>query len=63
MKRKGDTLFSIGHKLKCKLSIHSVISIGIQLLNCLEKLHELGFVHNDLKPDNVLVGDVSWSTY
>lgn len=60
MPRKGDTLFSIVNKLKCKLSIQSIVSIGLQLLGSLEKMHGLGFVHNDLKPDNVLVGDVSW---
>jgi casein kinase 1 len=26
------------------------------VLDCLERLHEAGFVHNDLKPENLLVG-------
>ena len=30
------------------------------ILNCLEKLHELGFVHRDLKPQNILFIDGSW---
>ena len=30
-------------------------SFGIQLLNILEKIHEVGFVYNDLKLDNLLL--------
>ena len=26
-------------------------------MDAIEKLHRLGYVHNDLKPDNVLIGD------
>jgi serine/threonine protein kinase len=32
------------------------IQIGIQLLDNLKSLHECGFIHGDLKPDNILIG-------
>ena len=30
-------------------------SFGIQILNILEKIHEVGFIYNDLKLDNLLL--------
>lgn len=29
------------------------------MIKILEKLHEAGVVHSDIKPDNILIGDVS----
>ena len=29
------------------------------MVTCLEKVHELGYVYNDLKPDNILIGNSS----
>lgn len=39
-----------------RLSLAVVCSIGIQLLNRLESLHECGFIHRDIKPQNILLG-------
>lgn len=36
-----------------------MIQIGIQLISCIQQVHELGFVYNDLKPDNILIGNSS----
>jgi serine/threonine protein kinase len=37
--------------------LKTVCQIGIRLLQILEKLHRIGKIYNDLKLDNILVGD------
>lgn len=37
---------------------HEVVPLGVAILDALEKIHAAGFVHRDLKPDNLVrVGD------
>lgn len=35
------------------------MTIGIQLIELLEKLHSIGYIHCDIKPDNIMIGDYS----
>ena len=35
----------------------TVLQIGIQLLDSFRMIHEAGYTYNDLKLDNVLIGD------
>ena len=47
-----------GDKL-CKdksFTVAAVMKFGRDLLGCLQKIHEAGFMHNDLKPMNMLFG-------
>lgn len=37
------------------ISLNDILSIAIQLINCLEKLHNIGIIHRDLKPENILM--------
>ena len=37
------------------LSVQCAAQIGIQLLNALEIIHEKGYLHCDIKPDNFMV--------
>ena len=38
-------------------SLKTVCQIGIRLIEMFECIHDLGLVYNDLKLDNILVGD------
>jgi len=40
-----------------EFSDKSIYSLGIQLLNIFEQIHEAGFVYNDLKLDNLMIDD------
>ena len=39
-----------------KMSSYDIIDISIQMLKVLEIMHESGYVHNDLKLDNIMIG-------
>ena len=39
---------------KRKFSLQTIITIGILMLEILEKFHSLGYVHNDMKPQNIM---------
>ena len=34
-----------------------IIDLGLKLLSLLEKLHAKGYIHCDLKPDNIMIGN------
>lgn len=55
--RFGRTLQDIMDRRCSLFSLKSVVQIGIQLTTLLERFHSLGLVYNDLKPDNICVGN------
>ena len=56
MERFGQTLEFYQMINKSKFSFKTVHQIGIQLITLLEQFHQIGYVYNDLKPDNICVG-------
>ncbi|CDW81237.1 ck1 family protein kinase [Stylonychia lemnae] len=44
----------LGPSLK-KLLHHSKHGVSLQTINLIKKLHQIGFVHRDIKPDNILI--------
>lgn len=40
-----------------KFSHKTIYQLGIKIINILERIHEAGYVYNDMKFDNILVGN------
>ena len=56
MPRYGQNLQKILVERNLEMSKASVFDLGLSLLDRLEIIHNSGFVYNDLKPDNILIG-------
>lgn len=39
-----------------KFSLKTVLMIGLQAIDRIEALHAIGYVHRDIKPDNLAIG-------
>lgn len=53
----GLNLNDLLKRNKKHFSLKCVVSIGISLLGLLEKLHGFGYIHCDIKPDNIMIGN------
>ena len=54
MPKYGATLQDLFEERKGQFSAASIYSLGIQVLNILEQMHQAGYIFNDLKLDNLL---------
>jgi serine/threonine protein kinase len=41
-----------------RLSLKTVIMLGLQILDRIEYIHENGFLHGDIKPSNFMIGKI-----
>ncbi len=57
MDKLGDSLRKIHDKLHNQFTFKTAAQIGIPFISILEQVHELGYVYNDIKPDNILIGN------
>jgi serine/threonine protein kinase len=53
--RLGKTLSDIFMESRRRLRKADVLKIGVQLLKAIERLHDIGYLHLDIKPDNMLI--------
>lgn len=56
MDRLGPSLEDRLNECKRRMSIKSVMMIGIQAMRRIEFVHSKSFLHRDIKPDNMLMG-------
>ena len=49
------TLKDILHDEKTSLTMQDTIQMGIQLIDCAENLHHTGYIHNDIKMENIMI--------
>ncbi|KAG1773505.1 casein kinase I isoform delta-like protein [Suillus occidentalis] len=55
LKQLGNGV-GIPHVIWFGRDLHTVVNIRDQLLSCLEYIHSYGYIHSDIKPQNILVG-------
>ena len=40
-----------------KFSFQTIMQIGIQMIEMIQEFHSTGYVYNDLKPENICIGE------
>ena len=52
----GPSLADLYQFCGYKFSLKTTLMVAIQLIERMEYMHQLGFIHRDVKPDNFLMG-------
>ena len=59
IKKLGISLKQILEFQELDITNVDILKLGLRLIKIVEQLHQIGIVHLDIKPDNILIGDVS----
>ena len=57
LEKLGPSIDDLFTRITGQFTLLTVMNIGIALVRLIEKMHQKGFIHCDLKPDNILIGD------
>ena len=52
----GPSIENLKDFCENKFSLKTALNIGLQILNVLKEIHKCGYIHRDVKPDNLVVG-------
>ena len=52
----GKSLEDLFQDCKHKFDLKTVLQVGIQMIQRIQKVHEERIIHRDIKPDNFLIG-------
>ncbi|MES1910548.1 MAG: hypothetical protein MHM6MM_003123 [Cercozoa sp. M6MM] len=52
----GPSLENLFEKCRRKFTLRTVLMLGDQMLSCMQFVHDNGYLHRDLKPNNFCVG-------
>ena len=56
MQLLGKSLDNILEETNGKLNLETVLKLGLEMTKLLESIHNAGFIHRDIKPNNFLIG-------
>lgn len=57
LEKLGMSIKDILKRNKKHFSLKCVMCMAIKIVDLLEAFHDQGFIHCDLKPDNIMIGD------
>lgn len=56
MELLGDNLDAIFNNFNKKLNLSTVLKLGYDIINLIEHVHNSGYIHRDIKPNNFMFG-------
>ena len=56
MQRLGPNLETLFNQCNRRFSLQTVLLLGDKMLHLIEQVHDGGFLHRDIKPDNFVIG-------
>ena len=56
MELLGQNLWALFHKSKCSFTLKTVLMLAEQMIERLKYFHSKGYIHDDIKPDNFMMG-------